>query len=110
MLTRFLIGLTLVTIVLTAYPYTGTAFFSYAYLGGIKASIDYKLGLQKYYFYGYIQSEASSLMTEKLRQKNIEAVFRGCEVGGPEYHYEMTYNRTIRQYLPEGYLQLSEDD
>jgi len=110
LLTRLLISFALVAIVLAAYPHTGTAFFSYANLGGIKANIDYQLGLQKYYLYGYIDSDVSSLMVRKLRAKDIEAVFRGCEIGGPAYGYEMTYNRVVRQYLPEGYLRLSDDD
>jgi hypothetical protein len=110
MVKRFLTCLTLIAAALPAYPYISDTLISFADLGAIKANIDHKLGLQKYYFYGYTESEVSSLMIKKLRTKNIEAVFRGCEIGGPGYSFEMTYNRTVRQYLPDDYLKLSEDD
>ena len=99
-----------ILIAIAAYCHTEIAPTSYPSLGQIQAEFDKRLGRQKYYLHGYIESEASRLITKKLQQKNIEPVFRGCEVGGPGYQYEMTYNRAVRQYLPDDYLNLSGDD
>jgi hypothetical protein len=89
----------LVSVILLACTYIETAIVSYPSLGSIQAELDHKLGVQKYFFYGYVDSDISDLMTEKLRQKNIKAVFRGCEIGGTNYDYEMAYNKTVRRHL-----------
>jgi hypothetical protein len=89
----------LVSVVMLACTSIETTLVFYPSLGRLQAEFDHRLGEKKYYFYGYIDLDKSDLMSEKLRQKNVKAIFRGCEIGGPDYYYEMAYNETVSRYL-----------
>ena len=96
---NFLIAGVLVSVVVLACTYIETTLVFYPSLGRLQAEFDHRLGIKKYYFYGYVDSDISDLMTQKLRQKNVKAIFRGCEIGGADYYYEMAYNESVSRFL-----------
>ncbi len=96
---KYFLVFALVSVAILLYTYMETTLVFYSGLGRLQAEFDHRLDVKKYYFYGYIDSDKSDLMTEKLRQKNVKAIFRGCEIGGADYHYEMAYNETVSRYL-----------
>ena len=70
----------------------------------IIATYDYKFGVPKYYFYGFIDKSNANFLREQLKEQNIKAVFGGCMIGGFEYEFAMKYNKTIENYLPPDYF------
>jgi hypothetical protein len=81
------------------------AFFSYSHAGWLVATYDYKFGTPQYYFYGLYEVEKSKFFKEKLKEKNINAVFEGCLVGGFVYEHKMIYNKVIESHLPSNFFE-----
>ena len=95
----------LVSIVLILLVIVSLVFFLNPYREWIIATYDYKFGDPKYYFYGLIDASDAEFMTEKLKEKNIQAVLGGCMIGGSEYKSAMKYNKVIESYLPQDYFE-----
>jgi hypothetical protein len=91
--------------ILIALLIASGAFFSYSHVGWLIATYDYKFGTPKYYFYGLYEVKKSKFLKEKLKEKNINAVFGGCLVGGFIYEHKMIYNKVIESHLPSKFFE-----
>ncbi len=84
-------------------------FYAYPYFGWVKAKYDYKFGEPKYYFYGSIMYDSAEFISQKLKEKNIKAVFLGCLTGGPSYEYNKYYNKVIDENLPSDFFKVNKN-